>query len=77
MFSFISRSKKSLAKVAASGYSTNANKTKVMSKHLKTAFFTPKLHKSFSLKSPVAVRPGTISLSFATLGGFLFTGAIS
>jgi hypothetical protein len=77
MFSFISRSKKSLAKVAASGYSTDANKQMVMSKHLKTAFFTPKLHKSFSSKSPVAVRPGMLSVAFATLGGFLFTGATS
>lgn len=56
-------------------YCENANKLEVMSKHLKTAFSIPPLHKSFSVKCPVAVRPGTILISFATLGGFLFTGA--
>lgn len=71
----VSYQKKSLSTPVFSGYSTNANKQMVMSKHLKTAFFTPKLHKSFSVKNSVAVRPETLSVAFAILGGFLFTGA--
>lgn len=67
--------RKPLTTTAPCGYSGDANKQMVMSKHLKTAFsiFTHPI-KSFSVKNPVAVRPGTIFVSFAILGGFLFSG---
>jgi len=60
---------------AACRYSDHANKLKVDGRHLKTCFlYFPHPTKSFSVQNSAAVRPETLSVAFAILGGFLFSG---